>query len=121
MAPDEDDLGLPDWYDAVYAAVRAIPKGKAATYGQIAGVVTGVAVTARQVGAALRCAPADVPWQRVVGAGGRLPIAKRSPELKLLQRRLLAEEGVIFSGTEPDHVDMATAQWLSESACQRES
>jgi methylated-DNA-protein-cysteine methyltransferase related protein len=115
MAPDEQNSGFPDWYEAVYAAVRAVPKGKVATYGQVAGVVSGVVVTARQVGTAMHFAPSDVPWQRVVGAGGRLPIGKRSPELQLLQRQLLAQEGVPFHGTDPDLVDMASAQWMSES------
>src|SRR5690348_10404477 len=97
---DEDIAGpiSPDWHDLVYAAVREIPAGRVATYGQIADIVRGVSLTARQVGTAMRFAPGDVPWQRVVGAGGRLPIARRSPELKLLQLRLLTLEGVEFCG-----------------------
>jgi alkylated DNA nucleotide flippase Atl1 len=59
----------------------------------------------------MRYAPPDVPWQRVVGAGGRLPIAKLSPEAKLRQQQLLAEEGVCFHQRDGDRVDMARSQW----------
>ena len=107
MADGEEPVQAPDWYDDIFAAVRRVPAGSVATYGQIADDVRTVRVTARQVGAALRYAPADVPWQRIVGSGGRLPIAKRSPELYILQRRLLAEEGVRFLVRRPDTVDMA--------------
>lgn len=108
-APNADLLTL---YAPVYAVVRAIPAGKVMTYGQVADATTGVAVTARQVGNAMRFVPSDVPWQRVVGAGGYLPIAKRSPEAKLLQRRLLTLEGVSFLERDPDRIDMARSQWL---------
>lgn len=100
-----------DLFERVYTFVRSIPPGKVVTYGQVAGSIPGVALTARQVGAAMGYVPKDVPWQRVVGANGFLPIAKRSPELKLLQRRLLAGEGVVFVSEESDRVDMARSQW----------
>ena len=104
-----------DWHEIVYAAVRAIPAGRVATYGQIAGTVSGVSVTPRQVGAAMRLAPNDVPWQRVVGAGGWLPVARRSPELKLLQIRLLTQEGVEFCAHHPDRINMARSQYCSDA------
>jgi len=106
----EATLPVADWFGAVYAAVRAVPPGCVATYGQVADMVEGYRLTARQVGTALRWAPRDVPWQRVVGAGGRLPIAKRSPELQSLQRNLLRGEGVRFVGSAEDRVDMAAHQ-----------
>ena len=98
-------------YMPLYALVRSIPVGKVVTYGQAAGLVDGVALTARQVGAAMAVVPQDVPWQRVVGAGGTLPIGKRSPELRLKQRHLLQQEGVIFLERDPFRVDMAHCQW----------
>ncbi len=98
----------------VYVVVRSIPTGKVMTYGQVADATMGIAFTARQVGTAMRYAPADVPWQRVVGAGGTLPIAKRSPEAGLLQRRLLEREGVTFLERDPNRVDMPRSQWLPE-------
>src|SRR5450432_3174021 len=115
MDMDEQPIELPDWFEAVYAVARAVPKGRVATYGQIAGIAIGVTLTARQVGAALRYAPADVPWQRVIGAGGRLPIAKRSPELMALQRQLLIGEGVVFEEGDPDRINMERTQWTPEA------
>ena len=103
-----------DIYEPVYALARTIPTGKVATYGQIADGVTSGAFTARQVGTAMRYAPEGVPWQRVVGAGGTLPIAKLSPELHAKQRRLLESEGVTFTAT--GRIDMARHQWADSSA-----
>lgn len=56
--------------------------------------------------------PPDVPWQRVVGAGGHLPIGKRSPNLKNRQRELLEQEGVRFLPN--DCVDMVRSQWMPD-------
>lgn len=105
-----------DIYEPVYAFVRTVPSGKVVTYGQVADMVSGVSLTARQVGAAMFVAPKDVPWQRVVGAGGHLPIGKRSPEMKMLQRRLLEQEGVVFLPDAEDRVDMARCQWLPDGS-----
>jgi methylated-DNA-protein-cysteine methyltransferase-like protein len=81
----------------VYAAVRAIPRGRVATYGQLARLL-GVPRGARAVGWALRAlSPARekrVPWHRVVGAGGR--ISPRAGAGPLVQRRRLVREGVTF-------------------------
>lgn len=96
-----------DWQEIVYEFVRRIPSGKVMTYGQVADCVHGVSVTARMVGSAMSMVPTDVPWQRVVGAGGHLPIGKRSSELKLVQLRLLKQEGVSFRGAGGDLVDLA--------------
>ena len=94
--------------EAVFTVVRRIPAGRVATYGQVADMVDGVAVSAREVGGIMTQCPQDVPWQRVVGAGGHLPIGKRSPSLKIEQRQLLEREGVEFLPNEC--VDMARFQ-----------
>jgi methylated-DNA-protein-cysteine methyltransferase-like protein len=91
------------FFARVYAAVRAIPRGRVATYGQVAAMV-GVPRGARAVGWALRALKAreerSVPWHRVVGAGGRIsPRAGAGPEL---QRRRLRAEGVRFRGAAID-------------------
>ena len=99
-------------YAPVYAFVRTVPRGKVVTYGQVAGSLHGISLTARQVGTAMAYAPPDVPWQRVIGAGGYLPIAKRSPEMKQRQRRLLEQEGIVFMPDAQDRVDMRRCQWL---------
>ena len=57
----------------VYAAVSRIPRGRVATYGQIAALV-GLHGHARQVGYALHSLPdgSPVPWHRVVYARGEI-------------------------------------------------
>jgi methylated-DNA-protein-cysteine methyltransferase-like protein len=58
---------------------------------------------ARQVGWAMHGCPPGLPWQRVVGAGGRILINSFSMEEgPLLQRRLLEMEGVRFIGNRID-------------------
>ena len=96
-------MSRPSFFGRVYAAVQAIPRGRVATYGQVAAMV-GVPRGARAVGWALRAlsppAERSVPWHRVVGAGGRIsPRAGPGPEL---QRRRLRAEGVTFRGAAID-------------------
>lgn len=98
--------------EAVYEFVRTVPAGKVVTYGQVAEMVEGAALTAREVGQIMQMSPPDVPWQRVVGTGGHLPIGKRSPTLKVRQRELLEREGVTFLPN--GCVDMAQFQWQPE-------
>ncbi len=77
--------------------VRQIPRGRVASYGAVARAA-GFPGRARQVAWALRGAPgsADLPWQRVVGAGGWI----RLPHQAGLEQRLrLQAEGVTFAGT----------------------
>ena len=85
------------FFRRVYALVREIPRGRVATYGQIAEML-GVPRGARAVGWALRALPEHeegrVPWHRVVGAGGR--ISPRGGPGPQMQRRLLEAEGVDF-------------------------
>jgi methylated-DNA-protein-cysteine methyltransferase-like protein len=87
----------------VYQAVRRIPRGRVATYGQVA-LLAGTPRGARAVGWALRALrPAlavRVPWHRVVGAGGRL--SPRAGGGEVLQRRRLLAEGVAFRGGRVD-------------------
>src|ERR1043166_6615183 len=91
------------FFAQVYDAVRTIPRGRVATYGQIASLL-GTPRGARAVGWALRALPADaarrVPWHRVVGAGGR--ISYRSGPGPDLQRKRLRAEGVRFRGERVD-------------------
>jgi methylated-DNA-protein-cysteine methyltransferase-like protein len=98
--------------DAVFELVRSVPAGKVVTYGQVAGMVEGVSLSPRQVGGIMTIAPPDVPWQRVVGAGGLLTTGKRSPELKIRQRQALEEEGVAF--LQNDRIDMDSHQWMPD-------
>jgi methylated-DNA-protein-cysteine methyltransferase-like protein len=92
------------FFERVYEAVRAIPRGRVATYGQVARLL-GLPRGARAVGWALRALDPRrervVPWHRVVGAGGR--ISPRAGAGPALQRRRLRAEGVAFRGA---HVDL---------------
>ena len=92
-------MSEPKLYDLIYAAVRQIPYGKVASYGQISNIVGRC--SAQMVGfalAALVNSPAaePVPWQRVVNSQGKI-----SPHGfgvgSNIQRQLLEEEGVTFS------------------------
>lgn len=83
-------------YDAIYAAVRRIPRGKVATYGQVARLA-GLPRRARLVGTALRGLPekTTVPWQRVVNAQGKVS-PRAVPGEGDGQRARLEGEGVAF-------------------------
>jgi methylated-DNA-protein-cysteine methyltransferase related protein len=83
---------------AVLHAVRRIPHGKVATYGDVARAA-GLPGRARLVGRVLRESPASagLPWHRVVGAGGRLSVASFAPHAALTQRLRLEREGVTFT------------------------
>ena len=102
-----------NFYQAVYAAVRRIPAGKVATYGQIA-LLAGSPRASRIVGGALHRNPDPgiIPCHRVVFQDGHLApgFAFGGPGA---QRALLEAEGVSFL---PDgRVDMARHQWEADS------
>lgn len=82
-------------YTSIYEIIRHIPRGRVATYGQIARLA-GIPGRARQVGYALHCLPegADVPWHRVVNDKGRISL--RPERSGLLQQAMLQAEGVSF-------------------------
>ncbi|MBL8841795.1 MAG: MGMT family protein [Planctomycetes bacterium] len=77
-----------------YAVIARIPRGRVATYGQIAALA-GLPRHARHVGAALRALPDDraIPWHRVVSAGGTIP-DRDDGIARQIQRELLCREGV---------------------------
>ena len=75
----------------VIAAVRRIPRGRVATYGDVAALA-GRPRAWRAVGNIMRtCRLPGVPCHRVVGAGGRL--GGYSDPLR--KRRLLQQEGIV--------------------------
>jgi methylated-DNA-protein-cysteine methyltransferase related protein len=84
-------------------AIRSIPKGKVATYGQVAAAA-GYPLYQRHVAALLRRGHGNLPWQRVIGAGGEI---KLKFEAGLEQRMRLEMEGVHFVGK---RVDLAEHQ-----------
>ena len=104
------------YYEQVWQLVRQIPRGKVASYGQIAMMIpppVGVdfesykAFSPRWVGGAMAACPDDVPWQRVINSQGKIserPGAER-------QRQLLEEEGIDFV---KDKVDLKKYGWRGE-------
>lgn len=97
-------------YEQIYQAVCKIPKGKVATYGQIASMV-GNPKLSRVVGYALHKNPAFgvIPCHRVVNRMGQT-----APSFAFggedVQRSLLEAEGVEF--TEDGFVDMEKYRWI---------
>jgi methylated-DNA-protein-cysteine methyltransferase-like protein len=79
--------------DLVLKIVKAIPKGKVASYGQIA-LMAGEPRAARQVGWVLnQKSDGQTPWWRVINNSGRISI--KHPEISALeQKELLEKEGV---------------------------
>ena len=77
------------------AVVRRIPRGKVTTYGDVARAA-GKPGYARQVAWALHAGGRNLPWHRVLGAGGKILLRGESA---LEQRMRLESEGVEFRGT----------------------
>lgn len=80
---------------AVWAIVRAIPRGSVMTYGQIARLLDD-RLSARAVGWALHACDQDLPWHRVVNARGGCSTQRRPDIPDGLQRALLEAEHVEF-------------------------
>jgi methylated-DNA-protein-cysteine methyltransferase-like protein len=81
----------------IYGVVRRIPRGRVATYGQIAALA-GLRGQARLVGYAMHALPPGsvVPWQRVINARGMVSVRRGDSGGALTQRLLLEREGVRF-------------------------
>ncbi len=92
----------------IYRIVQLIPRGKVATYGQIAKIVGRC--TARLVGYALAALPGgtDVPWQRVINHRGE--ISRRTHgDGSIRQHQLLKREGIRFD--KKGRVDLKEVRW----------
>jgi methylated-DNA-protein-cysteine methyltransferase related protein len=101
-----------DTYKRIYAAVKKIPRGKVATYGQIAALAD-MPRAARQVGYALSATPenAKIPWHRVVNSEGRISMRLKHWQSGSddLQKILLEAEGVEFDKAE--RIDLVRFRW----------
>jgi len=96
-----DERGrLATLYRSIYATIRRIPRGRIATYGQVAEVA-GIPRGARIAAAALKVSAGQVPWQRVCGKAGksRARIAILDPMGAAMQRAMLEDEGVAVGDT----------------------
>ena len=99
-------------HSVIYKIVKKIPRGRVATYGQIAALA-GMPRAARQVGYALRAMPDNVkmPWHRVVKADGRVSMRLKDWQSggDDLQKILLEAEGVAFDDT--GKIDLKRYRW----------
>lgn len=95
-------------YARIYAVVRRIPRGRVATYGQVASLA-GLTNAARQVGYALHAltGPTVVPWHRVINSAGRISLPPTAGGLD--QRFRLLAEGVVVG--ESGRISLRRYQW----------
>lgn len=100
-------------YARIYAVVRRIPRGRVATYGQVAALA-GLPRHARQVGYALFALPDGdrvTPWQRVVNSRGEISF-RDHPDVMSRQRALLEREKVVFD--KKGRIPLKLFQWKAE-------
>lgn len=97
-----------DFCDRVYALIRKIPKGKVATYGQVATLV-GSSGAARAVGLCMKINPdaPATPCHRVVASDGSLT-GYSAPGGIAKKKSMLMNEGVRFLG---NRIDLTRSQW----------
>ena len=104
-------------YARIYEVVRRIPRGRVATYGQVARLA-GLPGQARQTGYALSALPDGqrVPWHRVINARGQISV-RSEPGSDDRQRQLLEREGVRFDAA--GRVCLARFQWKPRTPASR--
>ena len=104
MSPPKTD----SVYSKIYTVVGRIPRGRVATYGQIAGMVDRC--TARMVGYAMAAVPSDtdVPWHRVINSQGKVS-PRSAGDGSMHQRLLLEAEGLHFDKL--GRVDLKRVAW----------
>lgn len=98
-APDDNIRGESrlGTHARIHAVVRRIPRGRVATYGQIARLA-GLGRRARLVGYAMSALPSGtrIPWHRVINSQGAISARTGNPTGAFNQRLLLEAEGVKF-------------------------
>ena len=104
-------------FPRIYEVVRQVPRGRVASYGQIAGIV-GAGCDARMVGYAMAATPegSDVPWQRIVNREGKISLSGQGGEI---QRMRLEAEGVTFDAR--NRIDMKRFGWAGSDSPEKES
>ncbi|WP_173923635.1 MGMT family protein [Agromyces sp. Marseille-P2726] len=96
-----------DFTEAVLSVVADIPPGHVATYGDVAALLGSRG--ARAVGRVMAKSGAEVPWWRVIRAGGRPPVGKGDRA-----RRHYEAEGTPLLPTTDDEgyrIDLAACRW----------
>jgi methylated-DNA-protein-cysteine methyltransferase-like protein len=94
----------------IHAVVSRIPRGRVATYGQVARLA-GAPGQARLVGYALASLRdgSPVPWHRVVNARGEVSERSDGSPMGAVQRVRLRREGVRFD--ERARISLKLFQW----------
>jgi methylated-DNA-protein-cysteine methyltransferase-like protein len=106
---NEEDAALAEKIkDQVFDKVREIPTGRVLSYGGV-GALCDPPISGYICGRIMGNVPEGVPWWRVVGKEGNLPIRKRTPELEDKQHTLLKDEGIEFD--EDGHIPMDRFEW----------
>lgn len=95
----------------IWQVVSLIPKGRVATYGQVASMA-GLPHHARMVGSVLKQLPNDsgLPWHRVINSKGCLSFPRDSKQFSI-QKQKLEDEGVKF---ENQKISLRLFQWHGE-------
>ena len=104
-----DGAAIAPVYQSIYKMIQKIPKGRVATYGQIARLA-GIPGGPRRVGYALRILPdnKNVPWHRVVNARGEISRRWREDCMDL-QYDLLRNEGIVLD--DQSRIPLNRFQW----------
>jgi methylated-DNA-protein-cysteine methyltransferase-like protein len=97
------------FYQKVINVIRKIPRGRVATYGQIASYA-GNNRAARQVAYILHSSSGKekLPWHRVINSKGKISLKPRHGYE--LQQQLLESEGIVFKND--DSIDLTEYQWI---------
>lgn len=95
--------------ERIWQVVSRIPRGKVATYGQVARLAD-LPGYARYAGYTMKMLPSGskLPWFRVVNSKGELSFPKHSAQYRTQQEKLEAE-GVVFNGRS---LCLLTYQWV---------
>ena len=93
--PSFSDVDGTSYSEKVKRVIRAVPRGRVATYGQVA-MLAGSPFAARQVVWILHsCSERDnLPWHRIVNAGGRISLKPGASYEQ--QKKMLLSEGIRF-------------------------
>lgn len=97
----------------IWQTVQCIPRGRVATYGQIADLA-GLPGRARLVGKALGMVPDDIEvnWHRVLRSSGHIAFPAGSEQAGL-QRGLLQEENIVVLNY---RINLRLFQWRPDLA-----
>ena len=97
------------FHERIIEVIKSIPRGKVATYGQIAEMA-GNPRASRQVSWVLNSSSekAQLPWHRVINRMGKISL--KAGQGYELQKALLEKEKVVFDLY--DRIDLAKYQWL---------